>query len=580
MPARPPASKHFFRYAALVVTLIATILVFQGSREMSLTIDEPNHVYCGTEYLQYGTYSAWPENPPLSRMLVALGPYLNGHRIKKVRGDMPAMNDYFNASYDLSYYAEGPVREQLFWSRLFVIPMFLLSAWVVWRWSKSLAGDKGAFLATGMYATLPAILAHSGLATTDMCFVACFMLSTWLFSRWLRRPTMSNAALLGTGLAAALLSKYSMVGFFPPAAGILVLLFLVAGRNKTRYSFARWFGKAFRSGIVACLVTGLLVWAAFGFSYGRLGDQPVIRAGINEQAMSPRVGHLALPAPEWFAGLKILLMHNADGHRSYLEETVSSDGFWNYYPVIILLKTPWPYLIVLMAGLVGAWLGRKTKRGWEMLAVALLPFSIVVGAMPSNINLGVRHILLFYPLGAIAGAAGIVYLLQENARLTERIRNGVLVFAVVAQMAISLVIFPDFLSYFNAFAGREPGVHLTGSDLDWGQGLFELEQFCRSHKVDTLHLAYYGLIQDCWFDLPPLQVMSDTSRPRGWIAVSENLYRGMWVPYITPMDNCNKLSFGLKPTYHDKLHDGYRWLDRYKLAGRVGGGSIRLYYVP
>jgi len=57
-----------------IARVISTYAVFNS------TSDEPAHIACGMEWLQWGTYTYEPQHPPLARAMIALGPYLAGIR--------------------------------------------------------------------------------------------------------------------------------------------------------------------------------------------------------------------------------------------------------------------------------------------------------------------------------------------------------------------------------------------------------------------------------------------------------------------------------------------------------------------
>jgi hypothetical protein len=44
------------------------------------TWDEPQHIACGMEWLDKGEYTLNPVHPPLARVAVALGPFIDGIR--------------------------------------------------------------------------------------------------------------------------------------------------------------------------------------------------------------------------------------------------------------------------------------------------------------------------------------------------------------------------------------------------------------------------------------------------------------------------------------------------------------------
>src|SRR5690349_10380200 len=64
---------------ALVVA--ATVWTIVSSAALSVTFDEPHHLATGMEWWQFGAYRWWTENPPLPKVLTALGPYLAGVRL-------------------------------------------------------------------------------------------------------------------------------------------------------------------------------------------------------------------------------------------------------------------------------------------------------------------------------------------------------------------------------------------------------------------------------------------------------------------------------------------------------------------
>src|SRR5208282_3337684 len=81
---------------------------------------------------------------------------------------------------------------------------------------------------------------------------------------------------------------------------------------------------------------------------------------------------------------------------------------------------------------------------------------------------------------------------------------------------------PDYLAYFNEFAGRRPEDVLIDSDLDWGQDLLRLSAALQQRHVDQVSIAYAGSAKLDLnnFGLPPFHVLVPHERPTGWIAIS------------------------------------------------------------
>jgi hypothetical protein len=154
----------------------------------------------------------------------------------------------------------------------------------------------------------------------------------------------------------------------------------------------------------------------------------------------------------------------------------------------------------------------------------ILPTGVLSGmtSMPSGINIGVRHVLPVY-LG-ISLAAGVAWVWLWERFAARAARQG-LVAATVLLSAGTVTVHPDYLSYFNAFAGKDPSELVADSDVDWGQDMFRLRDTLRTYHVDTLHLAALGTPDLSPIIGVPVMHWDGTGRPSGWVGVSETWYR-------------------------------------------------------
>ena len=64
----------------LLLTAVGVGRIVSTYRVFSATYDEPVHIMSGIEWLQFGRLTVNRMHPPLSRVFVALGPYLDGVR--------------------------------------------------------------------------------------------------------------------------------------------------------------------------------------------------------------------------------------------------------------------------------------------------------------------------------------------------------------------------------------------------------------------------------------------------------------------------------------------------------------------
>jgi hypothetical protein len=570
----PDIKKNLYVVMALCLIIVSSSLVFFSMRNQSLTIDEPNHLTCGIEWLQHDSYTLWPENPPLSRAVVALGPHIDGFVLPPPEHKAQTIFEYFVSSYNQDYFSQGLIQNRLVWMRIFVLPFFLLMTFLVWHWTRRNGDHISALIALGLICFLPPLLAHSALATTDVVFATTLLLSFYFCTEWVKKPSVINALLFGLATGTALCAKFSILLFLPVFAVVMITFFLLYGLTVSGFTFKKWLTSFLLTGMLALLVTSLFTWAMYGFSVGTLAAQPVMQVLSKEAPVPPGIMNITLPAPELFSGLILLIGHHINGALTYTNDSMYVHGVWYFYFLTVLLKTPLPFLLVMIGGFVASFF-ISGKSHWEAKALAFVPIVFLLISVTSNINYGIRHFLIIYPLSAIGTTVCLYWFLRMH--LNENILKLAGAFIVIAVMAISIKQAPDQLSYFNAIAGDEPGEYLVDSDLDWGQSLFQLAEYQKVNNIDSLYLGYMGFFNSCWYPELRLKHLPPDTEVKGWVAVTETVYRGLFYSKTMPIDDCTLYQFSFDPTNGMKLHSKYRWLDKHKLVTRIGG--IRLYHV-
>jgi hypothetical protein len=225
----------------------------------------------------------------------------------------------------------------------------------------------------------------------------------------------------------------------------------------------------------------------------------------------------------------------------------------------LAVKSTIPFLI--LAGMGTFYLGKSawlTDGDWIAVAPAVAALTLLLVCLPSRINIGVRHILPIYPLLAIIGGVGAC---RFWGSAKPKYAGPALILALLAwQLISSIRTHPDYLAYFNEFAGQHPERILLDSDLDWGQDLLRLSAVLQQRHIDQISIAYAGSskLDLSRFGLPPFQLLAPHQPATGWIAISllQLKVGGLGLP-----------------------DDSFSWLDAYKPVDLVGR-SIQLYYVP
>jgi hypothetical protein len=499
-----------------LLRIIATYAVF------SQTSDEPFHIAAGLQWLTTGQYDLDIEHPPLARIAFGIDAALHGAKLGS--GDPVEIG---NALLE----RDGGYIRNLAAARAGNLPFFLLTLAVVGWWTRRLFGHAAALIALALFGALPPILGHAGLATTDMAAAATTVTALYFFARWLEVPSWPNALLLSVACGLGLLSKFSFVIFFPVAAIVMAIVHLVFHRD--RVSLVRIAQIA-----AGALLAFVMVWAAYKFSTGTfdVGMRPAWQRIANQYR---------IPAPQFLAGLHRVHRHSAAGHWGYLFGESSRHGWWYYFPVVIFFKTPLAFLAAAAIGSVRM----LRSRSAEAIGVAITPLAMLVPAMTSGINIGVRHVLPIFPLLAICAAYGVL-------ALWRRSRVAVIVLLAWYFVATALA-HPDYMSYFNEAAAGHPERIAADSNLDWGQDLLRLGDVVRREHIDHLYVAYFGSAEWQRF-VPQGQQLPPLTPVHGWVAISEN-----------------ERLFLLQAA--DQAP--YAWLRAYQPVRRIGT-SIWLYWIP
>jgi hypothetical protein len=516
-----------WRLVTALVASLATVAVVSTYPVFNQTWDEPATLATGMEWLSTGRYAYEAEHPPLARVAAALGPWLRGARSL---GNHSMYDEGRALLGDGAHY-----RRTLFLARLGMLPFFWVMLAGCAAWGGRAGGPAGGALAALFVAANPNVLAHAGIAGTDLAPAALVVVALWAWMRWHERPSLARGAQLGLAAGLAATTKFSALAFLGLAIVFGEMLRLVERRTTTDGAPARW---PWRSALAALGAGALAVWALYRFDVG-----PVAPGGP------------IVPAPALFRGVGAFLAHGSAGHPAFLLGEVRTRGWWYYYPIVLAVKTPLPLLALAVAG--GAYAVRARRdEGWPALVPLAGVAAVLLPALLSHVDLGVRIVLAVYPFVAVLAARGAVSAWRAGGGGAERaVRRSAVALLVLAIAVVPIRAWPDYLAYFNPAAGAHPERVLVDSNLDWGQDLYRLADTVRARRIDSVRVHYFGSANLSAVGLVNARRLGRDERTTGWVAASETFLAGVW------------------------SDTSLRWLARRRPVARIGP-SMRLYFIP
>jgi hypothetical protein len=549
--------------------VVFSLLALSSVAQDSATFDEPSNLGSGYLELTRGNYWLKPETLPLIKMLAAAPLLVRPPRLPPID-----WRDRWRF-YDHFVYDGNGGDTLLMVARAAVLPLSLLLGGVVFVWTRRLFGRGAALFALFLYCFEPNLLAHAPLVATDLA-VACFVfLALYGLFLLVERASVSRLLLMALAFALAVVTKLSTAPMILVVAllGCVVSLSKavipvrlagrVVGTLANRRQKLLGLGAAL---LVTALVTWIVIWATYRFSYSAADSigmpQPV------EWAWMASEGTPVWRVLTWFREVKVLpepYVYNFFFHLrikslipGFLLGEVRQGGWWYYFVVTFLVKTPIPLLILAALALaVHARRWRTTALTSAFLAVPAAVYFVFISA--SGINMGHRHVLAVLPFLMVLTGTLVPWAAERRAW----VRVG-LVALSLWYVGSSCSVFPHYLAYFNEFAGGPSRGYryLVDSNLDWGQDLKGLKRYMDRHGIERVWLSYFGMANPDYYgirhELLPGSTIVDPKRQRpdlvalerlprlpGVVAISATNLQGVYLP----------LFFGLNRGYFATYRD-------------------------
>jgi 4-amino-4-deoxy-L-arabinose transferase-like glycosyltransferase len=422
MPVYPDRIKARIALCAGLILLLS--FLFQGIffiHANSPTYDEAVHLAAGYSYLATRDFRLDSEHPPLIKSLQALTLFL----IYRLHFNIETQQGDYLVGQNFLYRSAVSADRLLGLSRL--VNLFLgalLLALVGW-WAHRLWGRRSAILAMALACLEPNLIAHSSLVTTDIGVTLFMFLTVYLLWEYLIKPRWWLLAVTGFSAGLALVSKFSAL-LLVPIVGLIVALSLLIAHQPFLLPL-----KTVQNGLRQNLLHAAGVLSLILF-FALLTIPPAYLF----QGFEP-----------WLSGFSRFKSLADAGRMAFFLGEYSYQGWWSYYLVCFLIKTPIGSLMLIAASLLCYRIGSPLQC--REVIFLLLPVAVIFFAMTqSKVNIGLRHILIVYPFLFFLGSRLATVRLQRR-----RLVPALIGVALTMTTIFSLRVAPHQLAYFNEFVG-------------------------------------------------------------------------------------------------------------------------------
>lgn len=620
---------HIKKHARLLVALMLAgyfLLSLALAWQESTTFDEKAHTPAAYSYVRYGDMRLNPEHPPLLKDLA-------GIPLRFMRLSFPTdstewqngINEQWVIGDRFLFGSGNDADRIMFWARFPVILVALLLGFLVYRFTKELAGTVAGLLALLLYVADPNIIAHGHYVTTDLAIAAAIFTALISFLRFLRTPDPKNTFLFGVILGFAELTKFSAVLLFPFFA-LIILIYAITRPKPDKIRSSRFFFslKQLFSYVLlyvaAIIVCFMVVW---GLYFLNTVNEPGAKIAENAQSVFSQ-GNLAAqfasaavtalsgsvfgkPFAQYLLGVFMVFARVAGGNTHYFLGEVTNQASPWYFPVIFMTKETIPFLFLLFSGMIyslfrigKSFVGTPVRKWHTLIShsfqshvsqYTLFGFATfyTVISVTGNLNIGFRHLFPILPLLYVLTAKVVFDFMRRRGFQGEHASHATLLLLALWISFIPVLAYPSYLAYFNeAAGGHENGYQIvTDSNYDWGQDLKRLRDFtdefnaCKSLSadryscakfdaisrypaIDKIRMAYFGGADPAYYlGEKYVRWYADWGRRSGWQAISVN----SWQESLYQENPTGK--------------ETYRWIvdGGYPLAWRAGD-SILVYYIP
>ncbi|MBI2676466.1 MAG: glycosyltransferase family 39 protein [Candidatus Yanofskybacteria bacterium] len=591
-------SDHKTKLLAGLIISVAVILAVTSSWNDSLIVDEIPHIGAGYSYLVKQDMRLNPEHPPLVKDLAAIP--LLFLKLKQDVFDTKSWQNDLNGQWEFGrklIFNSGNNANQI--THLVKQPMllfFILSAILIFRWTKKLYGNKAGLTALILFSFSPTVLAHSRFVTTDIPALFGILYATYFFFRYLKNQTAKNFWLASIFLGIALLTKFSTFMLIPFFFGLALIYAFISQKNHLKLP-----AHSILLAVTAFVIVVMPVYAFHTWNYlpeRQYSDtNQTLETFGNRLLADPIVWASDKPvlriAAQYGLGLLMVTQRSVGGNTTYFLGEVSRFGWRHYFPIVYLIKEPLAWWGLLTIALISAivqfsifnfqFLNFKNWVKNNFTETAMILWLVFYWALSINstLNIGVRHLLPTYPFAIILVSGQlerISYKLQVTSYKFKKLlitHNLLLITLLGWYIFENLSVSPYYLTYFNQTVGGPSGGYryVVDSNLDWGQDLKRFSDWVKENNIPKIEFDYFGWADPYYYLGIKYEALNGTkylnaedfaarNQTDGWLAVSASFLQSsqgppdqyksvnyIWLQNHTPVTAIGNSIFVYRLTY-------------------------------
>ncbi len=214
-------------------------------------------------------------------------------------------------------------------------------------------GDAAGLIALTLVVFDPNVLAHSALVTTDIGVSCFFVAAIWTFYRFATRPTIIRLLIAGVATGLLLATKHSGILIGPMFVSLIAWEVLTAPGAERKRTALRLTGGFFAI-VVVSVLRALVLFTGFAtvrvlpvWSSALRWHNTRRLCRISNLPCMIAVSRLHLLPESYLVGL-IDVKLAAAFYPTFLLGKVYAHGQWDYFPLVILIKTTLGLLLLLV----------------------------------------------------------------------------------------------------------------------------------------------------------------------------------------------------------------------------------------